>query len=265
MAILTSDDLYAALAAAQRRQIMKASVTAVAGRTMSLWTAAGFPTAGAAPGAAALAIPTRATQGAMPFNNPPGGMSTYLAAALGMVSTIAGTLILYDRIGHSSALSGIVNTAQTVGGATVNRGDDHVGTQLFLECYSALGATASNVTVSYTNQAGTSGRTTVSQAMIASLPASTLVPLTLQSGDTGVQAVASVTLSASTGTAGNFGVTLMRELARIPVPLANLPVNLDAIGLAMPVIPDDACIAFAFVSSTTSTGQVQGLLSIAQN
>ena len=133
-----------------------------------------------------------------------------------------------------------------------------------LECYSALGASASSVTCSYTNQAGTSGRTTVSQAMIASLPANTLVPLVLQSGDTGVQAVASVTLSATTGTAGNFGVTLMRELARIPIILANLPASLDAIALGMPVIPDNACLAFAFVSTTTSTGAVQGLVALAQ-
>lgn len=265
MAILTSDNLYAALAAAQRRQVMKASVTAVAGRTMSLWTAAGFPSAGFAPGTAGLTIPNSASLGAIPFTNPTGGKSSYLAAALGFSSTIAGTLIVYDRIAHSSALSGIVTGAQAVGGSALTRGGDDIGTQLFLECYSALGATASNVTCSYTNQDGTAGRTTVSQAMIASLPANTLVPLTLQSGDTGVEAVASVTLSASTGTAGNFGVTLMRELARIPIILANLPVSMDAIGLAMPVIPDDACLALAFVSSTTSTGQVQGLLSIAQN
>ena len=69
---------------------------------------------------------------------------------------------------------------------------------------------------------------------------------------------------ASTGTAGNFGITLMLELARIPIFLANTPLNLDALALAMPTIPDDACLAFAYVSSTTSTGQVQGLLSLAQ-
>lgn len=263
MAILTSDDLYAGLSAAQRRQLVKASVAAVAGRTMSLWTSAGFPTAGAAPGAAAIAIPTSATTGALPFSNPGSGAS-YLAAAIGFSSTVSGTLIVYDRIAHSSALSGTVATAQTVGGSALTRGGDHIGTRLFLECYSALGASASNVTCSYTNQAGTSGRTTVSQAMIASLPANTLVPLVLQSGDTGVQAVASVTLSATTGTAGNFGVTLMRELARIPVFLANVPTSHDAIALGMPVIPDNACIAFAYVSTTTSTGVVQGLLSIAQ-
>jgi hypothetical protein len=75
------------------------------------------------------------------------------------------------------------------------------------------------VTVSYTNQAGVSGRTTAVQAIGGSGNSSTgrMIFLPLQAGDTGVRSVESVTLIATTGTAGNFGVALFKILGAVCV------------------------------------------------
>ena len=263
MAILTSDNLYTALSASQRRPVIKASLSTTLGRTTSLWTAGGFPSAGVAPAATANAIPNSTTLGALPFTNPTGGPLSYLAAAMGFSSSTAGTLIVYDRVLHSAGLNGTVITAQSTTGSTADRGD-HIGNQLFIEGYTALGSTATNVVASYTNAAGVAGRTTVSQPLFASFPVAAMQGLPLQAGDTGVRSVESVTLSASTLTAGSFGVTVVRELARVPIVTANIPAMLDALALGMPVFADNACLSFAFVSTSGVTGAVQGLISIAQ-
>jgi hypothetical protein len=88
-----------------------------------------------------------------------------------------------------------------------------------LTIYSAIGGTATTVTVSYTNQAGVLGRTTAIQAIGGSgnSTAGRLIFLPLQAGDTGVRSVESVTLAATTGTAGNIGVTLFKILGAVCV------------------------------------------------
>lgn len=262
MAITSLDGLIAA-----NNQLLsfgKASATAkAAGSFHSLWTAAGLPTAGAAAGSAAGVACTSATTGAMPFVNPTGGALTYLSKISNTMQTI-GTLILYDRLVHTSALSGTVATAQTVNSAALTRQTSGVGVQLFLEWYTATGSTGVNVTASYTNSDGTAGRTTVSTAIVASPVAGMILPLPLQAGDLGVRSVQSVTLSATTGTAGNFGITLVKRIAEIPVSLANTGVVLDPFALGMPKIDDNACLAFMELVSTTSTGFITGTINLAQ-
>src|SRR5260221_676626 len=111
----------------------------------SLWTAAGNPGAGAAQGSAAGAVPTSVTAGALPFTNPTSGNS-YLARLFAS-STVPGTLILYDRLVHTSTLSGTVTTAQTVASVALTRPDAlGTNTELFMEAYTALGATSNTIT-----------------------------------------------------------------------------------------------------------------------
>jgi len=262
MAITTLDALIAA--DNQLLSFGKASMTAkAAGSFHSLWTAAGLPSAGVAAGTAAGVAPTSATVGAIPFINPTGGALTYLSKVSDTQQTI-GTLILYDRLVHTSALVGNVATAQTVNSAALTRSTTGENVQLFLEWYTATGATGVNVTASYTNSDGVAGRTTVSTAIVASPVAGMMLPLPLQSGDKGVRSVQTVTLSATTGTAGNFGITLAKRLAEMPVAIANGGIVLDPFALGMPKIEDNACLAFMELVSTTSTGFITGTINLAQ-
>ena len=261
MAIVSLDQLLAA--SNQLKSFGKVSMTAkAAGTFQSLWQAAGLPAAGAAPTSAAGAAPTSATVGAIPFVNPASGLS-YLSKIGNSQQTI-GTLILYDRLVHTATLNGTLATAQTVNSTPLTRYTTGEDVELFLEVYAATGATASNVTISYTNSAGVAGRTTPAIAMQVTPVAGQMLPIPLQAGDTGIRSVQSVTLSASTATAGNFGITLVKRIAEIPITVAGTGVVLDPFALGFPQIENNACLSMMVVTSTTSTGFVTGTINIAQ-
>ena len=261
MAIVSLDQLLAA--SNQLKSFGKVSMTAkAAGTFQSLWTAAGLPAAGANPASLAMVIPTSATAGALPFVNPAIGLS-YISK-IGSSQQTIGTLILYDRIAHSSGLNGTLTTAQAVNGAALTRHTTGEDVELFLEVYAPTGATASNVTISYTNSAGVAGRKTPAVAMQVTPVVGQMLPIPLQEGDTGIKSVQSVTLSASTATAGNFGITLVKRIAEIPITVAGAGVVLDPFALGFPQIENDACLSFMVVTSTTSTGFITGTINIAQ-
>ena len=168
MAITTQDQLVAAMAAGRTVQFQKASATSVAGFFTSLFRTAGMPGAAAAPATAAGQSLTRASTGAMPIPAP--SATTYITSYEGVSST-AGTFVLADRLVETGALSGIVTSAQTVGSVALpTRATSATDVELWLEVYTALGATASaSVTASYTNSSGTAGRTAT---LVGGFPAS---------------------------------------------------------------------------------------------
>lgn len=137
--------------------------------------------------------------------------------------TAAGmSLLMADRLCHQGGLSGTSTGVQTTNlpTATLTRSTSGVGVMAGLEIYTNVGSTITTATISYTNQAGTSGRTGLApiggSAGSGYGAASRMTLMALQSGDTGVRSVESVQLAASTGVAGNFGVTLFRPLVVVP-------------------------------------------------
>lgn len=266
MALTTRDGLIAALAAGPRHPWFKASITSVAGLSYATFRAAGGWPAGST-----LATPTTTgrtldytSSGAMPV--PAASGTTYLAG-LDLVGTVAGTIALYDRLVEFGGLSGTVTTAQALSALSLPaRAGAGVGVELWLDWYTATGSTASaSVTASYTNSAGTSGRTaTLVGGIPASVTANRCYRLALQAGDVGVQSVQSVTIGTSTGTAGNFGVTLRKQAIVAPIPLANVGVKYGYAETALPIIDDGACLEMMVQSTTTSTGIIQGTVAYAQ-
>ena len=263
MTIESESDLYAALATSQDLRCFKNSVTAVAGRLMSLWRATGQPEQGSIPGAAAVC--TKATSGSNNFSNAGAGKTLYLLNVGGAVNSVATTLTILDRLVASGNLSGTVATAQTVNTPTLTRRTDGVRNRIFLEWYTATGATPVTVTASYTNQDGTAGKTTGTISLPATVIAGSMFELPLAADDSGVRSVQTVTLSATTGTAGNFGVTLAAVLATVPMPLANMGYNYDAQSLGLPVVEDDACLQYAITALSTATGACQAIVRLGSN
>jgi hypothetical protein len=160
--------------------------------------------------------------------------------------------ILFDRLSHQGGLSGTVTTAQTTNlpTAALTRYTNGEGVMPFLEIYSAVGSTATTVTATYTNTGGVD-HTTLATPFGASTALNAihrLIPLPLAQGDTGCRAVKDVTLAASTLTAGNFGVTLMKPLAMFPsIDSSNQTQWWDAIfdGAGnLPIIQNHACLMF---------------------
>ena len=263
MAIATMDALVDGLTTGQVLPFYKPSVTAKgAGTFQSLWTAAGTPGAGATPSTGSGQTNSSATAGALSFSNPTGGELTYLARALASCGVI-GSLIIYDRLVTTSGLSGTNTGTQNINSQALSRYTSGVGVTAWVEWYTATGSTAANITLNYTNDAGTTGQVAAATPFVQTPVAGQMMPIPLNGND-GIRVAESITLSASTGTAGNFGITLMRRLLTIPMPLANSAAQLDAFAAGLAQIPDSACLAMMVWCSTTSTGIIHGEIGLAQ-
>jgi len=232
-------------------------VATVQGALTSLWQYNGQPSDGAAP--TTVANPTNATAGALKQTDAGGGRQKYLLG-VNVTSNSAGTLILYDRLLHIGGLSGAVATAQTVSG-TLTRNTGGVGNQIWAEVYTAIGASGATISASYTNESATSGQTS-GPAFMGGSPfeeAQRILPIPVGIGDIGVQAVANVTLTGSTGTAGNFGINIVQPLLYIPV-LAGVGANRDLIMNGPGILPISAgaCLAWAWMANTTTIPEIVG-------
>lgn len=259
MAISTLDGVVAGLTAAQVVPFYKASAsTEGAGYYHSLWRGAGQPAAANQPTSGAGDAPTNATLGAMPLTNAGGSNTLYLARASLSSGTI-GHFLLYDRLVQTSGLSGTVTSAQDINSTALTRYTTGEGCQLWIEWYTATGSSQVNITVSYTNQAGTAGQSTT-VAFYASPTAGQMYQIPLAAGDTGLRSVQSITLSATTGTAGNFGITIAKPLVDFPITAANAAIVQDAIAVGMPTIQDDAALALMVLCSASTQNPIAGTL-----
>jgi hypothetical protein len=270
MAISTMDGLVSALASTnQNIPLWLVSATTVAGSYLNLNRAnvnsfgqAAIPTVIGSGGH----VPVDGATGYPVITAGGGGTSLYIARLEAWNTATTGTLAIYDRVWAASGFSGTVTTPQTITGPVAlpsvrapNSGD---GLEIWLESYTAIGASASNVTVSYTNSAGTAGRTTVSDTITASFPANRMHRLRYQDGDTGIQSIQSLTLSGNTGTAGNFGITLLSRKCALPIPNITIGSVADFATLGMPVIQSDAALQFVYTATSTATGNIMGALNV---
>lgn len=266
MAITTRDGLIAAMAscATNGRQfaIYKASIAnAVANTQYSLWRATGAaPRQGAIPTTAATCDNT--TDGGFKFTDPGSG-SCYLGK-IDIQASLVQNMVVYDRLQHMGGLSGTSTSSQTVGVSIPSSRLADVGganVEWFLEWYGDTGATASNCTVTYVDQADQTRTAPVIAVGGTAVRASRLMPIVPNAGQT-IKSVTSLQLSASTTAAGNFGVTCARRIAGINIPLVTAVSTLDAFQLGIPEIPRTACLWLVQWCSTTSTGVITGRLDI---
>lgn len=242
--------------------------TLVAGRPQSLFYLAGMPGAAVAPtpGLAGAALTSYAGQ--LPFSNPVSGQHSYLARLQGQ-ATIAGTLILADRLWHNSGLDLTLTTAQTINSLAWPARDANGtsnGEQVLigLEVTTATGSGTPTLTMTYTNQAGTTGRTATNVvATAATSPIGAFYPMGLQAGDTGVRSVQSFTLSA-TWTSGAASLVAYRELARLELTASNIPAAIDAVTSGFPRLFDNTVPFLIFVPAGTTGSNIAGQLVITQ-
>ena len=269
--ITNRDQLIDALANNSTRIVIdKASIAnTVAGQYHSLWRATGQPGQGAIPTAAANC--NQSTVGGMRFSQQTAPAKSYLAYLEAASSNSAMTLEVHDRLMHMGGLNGTLTTAQTVGlnfnGVTADNMAERIGDadysdiQWWLEWYTDTGATVTTATVAVTYNDGTTGDLT-GVSLAASRRAAFMQPLNglipAASGGKFIRAVNTVTLSASTGTVGNFGVTATRLRGSLFMPIANAKFSADWASLPINTIPNSACPFIAMLSSTTITGTLRG-------
>ena len=255
--------------------IDKASMSnAVAGAYQSLWRATGQPGQGAIPTTAALC--TKALTGAIQFTNQTAPATSYFGWAAMQCSNAAVTFDLHDRIAHMGGLvlnsTSPQNVLLDLDVAGLNPNAARIGDANFsdimwwLEVYTDGGGTASNATINVTYNDGSSGNLTV-VAVGGTIRAGRAINLNglIPSADSGkyIRDINTVTLSASTGTAGNFGFTATRSRTTMPLFVANKGEVYDWAALGFSEIVNDSCLFLIQTASTTTTGTVRGNYKIA--
>ncbi len=288
MTIQSVDNLITALTAGQSarydwNKITGASAYA-AGRWYDMSMLSALPIANAWAGTA-LAWKTcdEATgNGTQIFGMPHGGnvspnkkhllnMNAWTTAATG----VPGTLMLVDLQGYWPGISNNTTSAQTLTGTPTLRYANGAGCRLYQVQTAVAGATAQNIACSYTDQGGAAGNTLpVTVAMTASAIAGHISHsgtaannygpfLPLASGDSGVQNVATVTMSAAN--TGTFALCLARPLAQISLSVLGLMTEKDLLNQipSLPEIKDGACLVWlwgagaATAANTTFAGGIE--------
>lgn len=268
MAISTLDQLIAGFQHPQ--PIMKMGGTmASAGnsRAYTLWYSAGVPGAATANAAgingAAL---SGAVPGALSRSNPVSGFA-YLARLAAYNAAGGGSLILIDRLWNNSGLSVTSTTAQAITPAAipardVNGTTNGADVEFAVEWSATGGAGTPTVTLTYTNQAGTTGKTGTFTG-VASPPMGTFEIFNLASGDTGVRAPTSFQQSA-TRTSGTMHLVGFRRIAQLDIPSAGTCNAIDALTSGMPRIHNDSVLQLLWLPTTTTAINIVGTYTEAQ-
>ena len=260
MAITTMDAVVSALASGNRLDFYKASLTAKgAGTWHSLLLSAGIPIAGSIPALVTGVVCTDTTPGA--FTGITWTNQVYLLQAVVSGAT-AGKLILYDRLWHNAGLVCNVTSLQAINQAdAIPRGPSSgTGVEAWGQFYAAPGATGTDFTLTYTGSDGVTSKTAIYTHPANAEKVGQMVPFVCQAACSGVASVQSLRLTASTGTAGNFGIVLLRRVAELPIQLVNAGDCFDFTYLGMPKVYANACLQFMVMCSTTNTGIIQGSL-----
>lgn len=254
-------------AAKQRVSLQKtASRTAVAAQWFSVFDLAGSPGAGVLAGTSTTTgvVPTDATAGTPTINAFGGGATGYLSL-VDFGSTVACRIAVYDVLwkggayAFNAATSGNTPTSflSRIPGGTA--ADTAGCTEIWVEQVTA-GTGNQAVNVTYTNQAGTTGKTTGITGVGAALIVGRMFQLPLAAGDTGVSGVTGV--AGSTATVGTFNVLVMRPLWSGRCRLVNDGDThaLDKTG--MPVVYADSALFMTIAADSTATGVPEMIVEI---
>lgn len=199
--------------------------------------------------------------------------------AFGSIATAVGTLLLVDMQGYWPGIALNSASAQTLSGTPSLRYTNGEGCRLYMVTTSAPTTGTPSLSISYTNQAGISGRSlgatvdlTASAVQTHILHSGTAANnygpfLPLADGDYGVRDVASVTLSAAMGGSGVAALVLARPILSIPLTVGGVMVDKDMLTATpgLPQIKDDACLTWLYYTrATTSSGATfQGYIDFA--
>lgn len=195
-------------------------------------------------------------------------------SALTAVATgVPAQLMLVDLQGYWPSISNNTTSAQTLLGTPTLRYTNGAGCRLFQVQTAAAGATAQNIALSYTDSAGNAGNALpVTVSMTASAIAGHISHsgtaannygpfLPLASGDTGVQNVATVTMSAAN--TGTFALCLAKPLLTIPITTVSVAAERDLVNQlpSLPQVKDGACLVWLYFAGAATGASTNFYLS----
>ena len=225
------------------------------------------PAAGSAPSPGIAGAALTSYTGQIPWTNPASGNS-YLAK-FDCCGNNIGRLWVFDRLWHNSGISSTTTTGQTVNSVAWPARDksgstNGVGVMVGIEVSTATtnAGAISNMTMSYTNQAGTAGQTATMSSFPATASAGTFVLFQLAAGDTGVRSIQSLTLGTSLVT-GTVHLVAIRTLAQMT--LQNTTgAQLDAISSGFPRLYDNTTPFLLWNPISTTAVTLTGMMGVTQ-
>ena len=185
------------------------------------------------------------------------GKLTMLGARISTTNYGAASMMVVDLLNVSGGLNGTLTTPQTTNlpTAALTRYTSGEGVMAGIVVYGIIGTTQTTVTISYTNSAGVSGRTSTATIIGGGFyrEVGILIPIPLQGADKGFRSIESVTLAGTTGSAGNFGVCMFKPLAMISLESATGAMPLDSVSTGCIInslceIHPDACLTVSAVT-----------------
>lgn len=270
MSISTIDNLITAIAGGRTEKVYKVAGTAeAAGEISDLMFVAGRPGAGTAPSVGLNGEEvTKATAGTIPFTNAAGTMTKYLMELVAS-ATVACSLLLYDRLWQNSGIVVTTTGAQAITPVAIPSRDVNGaalgdGLEAWLEVYTATGngSAVTTATISYTNTAGTAGRTGTITNIPATAVAGTICPIELQAGDTGIRSIQSITLGTSL-VSGAVGLVIARTIGMLPLTNANVGANFGFDEVGNKLWPESA-LALAVLNSSTTRPAVHAAVMLGE-
>lgn len=241
------------------------SAAPVLGAPQSLFLLGGNPLAGSpntgltgANYSSSSAVPA----GILYHKDPPSG-NAYLGRWQ-LTSSQAGGFLLLDRLWDCGPATASTS-AQTITQPTLPARDaagatNGLGVMLGIEVVTAVSSTAAVVSVSYTNSAGTSGRTAgfVDLPTAATTSIGRFFRIGLQAGDLGVQSVQSVTFSTD-WTSGTIALVAYRLLAVLSIAAPNGTNQVDAVSAGFPQLYNGTCAFMVGILDNTVGVTVAGI------
>lgn len=275
MALTSMDGLTAALIGVPTFWGKDPTTAKSAGIPHTPWYTTGIVGAGAAPtgGLNGATFTGPGLAGSIP--NPAavaGATSVILRASTTQVANVGGMWLIDRQWGNVPVVT--TTTSQAVVSPTWVARDASASTNgsavfLALECSVVTGnaGAITNTTVSYTNSAGTAGRTAtfpVGGGFPITAPAGTFVLFSLQAGDVGVRSVQSITLGTSY-VSGQVHLVAFRLICELPPgPIAAVTNMLSFTQLGRPTVWDNSVLQLVYIPTGTAVGATYGSISYAQ-
>ena len=210
-----------------------------------------------------------ATASGIPHGGNVGGYKVLLnaAAQTAAATTAPCVLMLVDLLGFYPITSVTTTGAQTLNNTvTLPRYTDGAGVQAFLTPSTVMGAATPNITLNYTNSAGTAGKATPATLPIGNTAAAVtsivhsgtgtgkygpFIPLA--AGDAGIRSVQSINLSASY-VSGVLNLVLCKPIMTLPITTLGVTAERDLVNqfASMPRIYDGACLNWLMLAGAAT-------------
>ena len=189
------------------------------------------------------------------------------AAQTAAATTAPCVLMLVDLLGFYNITSVTTTGAQTLNNTvTLPRYTDGAGVQAFLTPSTVMGAAMPNITLNYTNSAGTAGKATPATLPIGNTAAAVtsivysgtgtgkygpFIPLA--AGDAGIRSVQSINLSASY-VSGVLNLVLCKPIMTLPITTLGVTAERDLVNqfASMPRIYDGACLNWLMLAGAAT-------------